>query len=207
MTKKNYLIGIAGNIGVGKTTLTKKMAEKLGWRSYFESVIDNPYLRDFYKNMNRWSFNLQIYFLSHRFRTLKSISTSGENSIQDRTIYEDVEIFARSIFEQGFMTERDFRTYHDLFYEMIPHIKAPDVIIYLRASKETLLNRIKNRGRGFEKTIDPNYLIYLNSSYEKWIKEMQEKFNIVTIDADETDYLNSEEDLNEVIGLIKKYCP
>jgi deoxyadenosine/deoxycytidine kinase len=118
-----------------------------------------------------------------------------------------VEIFARSIFEQGFMAERDFRTYYDLFYEMIPHIKAPDVIIYLKASMETLFNRIKNRGRNYEKTIDPNYLKYLNSSYEKWMKEMEEKFNVVTIDADKTDYLNCEEDLNEVITLIKKYCP
>lgn len=207
MEKSGYLVGIAGNIGVGKTTLTRKMAEKLGWKSYFESVIDNPYLDDFYKDMARWSFNLQIYFLAHRFRTLKQIAASGKNSIQDRTIYEDVEIFARSIHEQGFMSERDFKTYYDLFYEMIPHIKAPDVIIYLRASHETLMNRISSRGREFEQTIDPQYILYLNSAYDKWIDSIRGKFNIITIDADKTDYLNGEEDLDELIGLIRKYCP
>jgi len=207
MTEKNYLIGIAGNIGVGKTTLTKRMAAKLGWETYFESVIDNPYLSDFYNDMNRWSFNLQIYFLAHRFRTLDYISKSGRNSIQDRTIYEDVEIFARSIYEQGFMHERDYRTYRSLFYEMTKFIPAPDIIIYLKASPETLIRRIKSRGRQFEKTIDPNYIIYLNEAYARWMETAQNNFQIVTVETDHTDYVNKEKDLDELIEIVKRYCP
>jgi len=207
MAKRNYLIGIAGNIGVGKTTLARRLSEKFGWEVYYESVINNPYLDDFYQDMKRWSFNLQMYFLSHRFRTLKSIANSQTSAVQDRTIYEDVEIFAKSLFEQGYMAERDYKTYRDLFYDMLPYIPTPDVIVYLKASTSTLLNRIKNRGRGFEKTISGEYILYLNNSYEKWIKQAKNDYQILIINSDDIDYVKGEKDLNELIQAIKKYCP
>ncbi|MCK6620301.1 MAG: deoxynucleoside kinase [Calditrichaceae bacterium] len=207
MKKPSYLIGIAGNIGVGKTTVTQKLADKLGWDPYFESVIDNPYLDDFYQDMNRWSFNLQIYFLAHRFRSQKEIVDAGRHAIQDRTIYEDVEIFARSLYEQGFMNERDHACYRDLFYDMIPFLPKPNVIIYLKASVDTLMGRIRQRGRGFEKTIRREYIEYLNRAYERWIGEAQDHFRILTINADERDFVNGDHDLNELIEEIRGYCP
>jgi deoxyadenosine/deoxycytidine kinase len=207
MAKRNYLIGIAGNIGVGKTTLAQRLSEKFGWEVYYESVINNPYLDDFYRDMKRWSFNLQMYFLSHRFRTLKSIANSQMSAVQDRTIYEDVEIFAKSLFEQGFMTDRDYKTYRELFYDMMPYIPSPDVIIYLRASAPTLLDRIRNRGRGFEKTISKEYILYLNNSYEKWIEQAKNDYQILVVDSDEIDYVRGEKDLNELVQIIKKHCP
>ncbi len=205
--KRGYLISIAGNIGVGKTTLTQKLAERLGWKPYFESVIDNPYLSDFYQDMNRWSFNLQIYFLSHRFRTQKEIVESGENAIQDRSIYEDVEIFARSLYEQGFMDERDHTTYRDLFYNMVPYLPAPDLIIYLQASVDTLMRRIHQRGRDFEKSISRDYIEYLNRAYERWIAEARQQFNVLTVNADHTDFVNGDGDLDAVIEQIRRYLP
>ncbi|RMH94731.1 MAG: deoxynucleoside kinase, partial [Calditrichaeota bacterium] len=177
--KRPYLIGIAGNIGVGKTTLTRQLSRKLGWQSYFESVIDNPYLDDFYRDMHRWSFNLQIYFLAHRFRSQKEIVEAGVNAIQDRTIYEDVEIFAKSLHEQGYMDDRDYACYRDLFYNMVPYLPQPDLIIYLRASVDTLMHRIHLRGREFEKRISREYIEYLNRAYDNWIKEAREQFNVL----------------------------
>jgi deoxyadenosine/deoxycytidine kinase len=156
--KKNYLISIAGNIGAGKTTLTRNLAERLKWKPFYESVIDNPYLDDFYRDMRRWSFNLQIYFLAHRFRSQKEIVDLGHSAIQDRTIYEDVEIFAKSLYEQGYMPERDYQTYRQLFNDMVHFLPQPDLIIYLKSSVKTLLQRINLRGRDFEKTISPDYL-------------------------------------------------
>nr|MBC8491193.1 deoxynucleoside kinase [Candidatus Neomarinimicrobiota bacterium] len=143
MTEKTYFIGIAGNIGVGKTTMTDIIADRFGWRAYYESVIDNPYLEDFYEDMKRWSFNLQVYFLSHRFRTHKVMTENGISSVQDRTIYEDVEIFARNLYEMGNMSKRDWENYCALFDIMTSYLKKPDLIIYLRASVDTLLTRIK----------------------------------------------------------------
>ena len=207
MTNKNYIVGIAGNIGVGKTTVAERIAKKLNWRVYYESVINNPYLDDFYEDMKRWSFNLQIYFLSHRFRTLKTIAELKESSVQDRTIYEDVEIFAKSLYEQGYMTERDYKTYRDLFYDMVPYIPAPDIIIYLTASPEVLLERIRKRGRGFEKTISKEYIYYLNNSYEQWMKTAKREHNVVVINSDEVDYVDNEKDLNELVQIVQKHCP
>jgi deoxyadenosine/deoxycytidine kinase len=207
LAKQNYLIAIAGNIGVGKTTLAERLSEKFGWEVHYESVINNPYLDNFYNDMKRWSFNLQIYFLSHRFRTLQSISNSQKSAVQDRTIYEDVEIFAKSLFEQGYMTERDYKTYRDLFYDMEPYIPGPNIIIYLKASTSTLLDRIRKRGRGFEKTISEAYIRYLNKSYEKWIKQAKKDHQILVINSDETDYVKGEKDLNELVQIIKKHCP
>ena len=205
--KSNYLVGIAGNIGVGKTTLTRNLADRLGWKAYFESVIDNPYLDNFYKDMRRWSFNLQIYFLAHRFRAQKVISDSGLPSIQDRTIYEDVEIFARSLYEQGYMSERDHQTYRDLFNDMVFFLPKPDLIVYLKASIKTLVARIKSRGRDFERTISPDYLEYLNLAYDRWIKEAQEKFTILTVNADEVDFIKENDKFEELVIKIREYCP
>ncbi len=207
MEKRNYLVGIAGNIGVGKTTLTEKLAQRLNWQPYFESVIDNPYLNDFYQDLNRWSFNLQIYFLAHRFRSQKKIVEAGIHAIQDRTIYEDVEIFARSLYEQGYMDQRDYDCYRDLFNNMVPFLPKPDVIIYLNASVDTLMERIKMRGRDYEKSIDRSYIEYLNSAYQRWIDGARGEFRILEVDANVTDYVNGDNDLNELIRELQRYCP
>lgn len=204
--KKSYLIGIAGNIGVGKTTLTKRLSERLKWKPFYESVIDNPFLDDFYNDMRRWSFNLQIYFLSHRFRSLKEIYQSGYPAIQDRTIYEDVEIFARSLYEQGYISERDYRTYRELFDNMISFLPKSDIIIYLKASVKTLMSRIGTRGRDFEKAIAPDYLEYLNLAYERWIKEAKEKYNVITINTDEVDFQKETDKFEELISTIRERC-
>lgn len=170
--KPNAFVGIAGNIGVGKTTFTEKIAERFGWEAYYESVVDNPYLSDFYHDMHRWSFNLQIYFLHHRFETHIHMSKIPTGSIQDRTIYEDVEIFARNLHEMRFMSQRDWDTYDNLFRNMTSFLRKPDLIIYLKATTDTLLSRIKNRSRDYEQTIDPEYLHSLNISYDKWVKQI-----------------------------------
>lgn len=207
MEKKNYLVGIAGNIGVGKTTLTKNLAARLEWKPFYESVIDNPYLNDFYGDMRRWSFNLQVYFLAHRFRSQKEMGEITQPSVQDRTIYEDVEIFARSLYEQGYMTDRDYRTYRELFYDMVSFLPKPDLIIYLKASVKTLLSRINQRGRDFERRISPDYIEYLNHAYDRWIKEAVEFENILIINADEVDFLRENEKFEELVKNIRDYCP
>lgn len=205
--KKNYLIGIAGNIGVGKTTLTKILSDRLNWKPFYESVIDNPFLDDFYDDMKRWSFNLQIYFLSYRFRSLREIYQLGYPAIQDRTIYEDVEIFARSLYEQGYISERDYRTYRELFNNMIFFLPESDIIIYLKASVKTLMNRIGLRGRDFEKTIAPDYLEYLNLAYERWIKEAKEKNNVIIVNTDEVDFQRETDKFEELVSTIRENCP
>ena len=151
MMKKYSFVGIGGNIGVGKTTFAEIIAKHFGWKAYYESVGDNPYLNDFYGDMHRWSFSLQIYFLQHRFAGQMEIRSIDSGVIQDRTIYEDVKIFAKNLHEMGYMTDRDWATYQSLFNNMVQFLKTPDLIIYLRASTDTLLSRIKNRDRNFEK--------------------------------------------------------
>lgn len=200
---KNYLVGIAGNIGVGKTTVTQKIADRLGWKPYFESVIDNPYLNDFYNDMQRWSFNLQIYFLAHRFRSQKEMIEAGVNAIQDRTIYEDVEIFAKSLYEQGSLNERDYACYRDLFHNMVPYLPKPDVIIYLKASIDTLRHRIGLRGREYEQSIEREYLEYLNGAYDRWIERAKKDFHVLEIDANLVDYVNGDNDLDELIDRLQ----
>ena len=152
-------IGLAGNIGVGKTTFTKTISERCGWKPFYESVSDNPYLNDFYKDMKRWSFNLQIYFLHKRFEMHKIMNNLDEGTIQDRTIYEDVEIFAKNLHELGKISDRDYENYSGLFSVMVSYLKKPDLIVYLRASTDTLLSRIEKRGRDYEGSISPGYLI------------------------------------------------
>ena len=194
---KNPHIGVAGNIGAGKTTITKKLAERFSWRPVYESVVDNPYLSDFYKNMNRWSFNLQIYFLYHRFSSQVKLKDIVGGFIQDRTIYEDKEIFAKNLNDLRFMSDRDWETYKSLFNNMTMFINKPDLIIYLKASTDTLLSRIKNRDRDFEKNIDPEYIHSLNVYYDRWINKLDEK-NTLIINTNEFNIFKDLDRLEEI---------
>ncbi len=182
-------IAIAGNIGSGKTTLTKMLAHRYGWTPRFEPVDDNPYLSDFYADMNRWAFNLQIYFLNKRFKEVVEFSRSTETIIQDRTIFEDAMIFAPNLHDQGYMSDRDFANYRDLFDLMISLVKLPQLMIYIRSSIPTLVKHIEKRGRNFEKTIRIDYLTGLQQHYEDWIRDY--KGELLIVDGDK---LNFEED-------------
>lgn len=181
-------ITIAGNIGTGKTTLTRMLAEHYGWKPHFESVADNPYLADFYNDMARWSFPLQIYFLNHRYKVHREVGFGNASAIQDRSIYEDSHIFARNLFESGKMEERDYRNYRDLYEEMIKHLAAPDLMIYLRKSLPRLVSQIKQRGRDFEQKIPEEYLSCLNGYYEEWIGNY-DTGKLLVIDSDELDFV------------------
>ena len=202
--KQKLFVAIAGNIGAGKTTLTKKLSQHLGWKAYFEKVINNPYLNDFYHDMKRWSFHLQIYFLSQRFKSQKEIFEWPGSCVLDRSIYEDVEIFAYTLHEQGFMTDRDYENYRELFYTMVPYLRKPDLILYLRSPVERLLKHIHSRGRDYEKTIDVNYLIRLNQAYDNWIDRAKEDgFNILTIETLGKDFENNEKDFLLILNAIQ----
>jgi len=191
-------IGIAGNIGVGKTTLTDIVSKYNGWHPFYESVMDNPYLSDFYGDMKRWSFNLQIYFLHHRFRNHVKMSNLSTGVMQDRTIYEDVEIFAKNLHALGNIDDRDWENYRNLFNVMISFLRKPDLIIYLKASTDTLLTRIKKRARDYEKTIDPEYLHTLNVSYDKWIASIKD-IKVLTVDTDNFNIFKDKEELQSII--------
>lgn len=181
-----WFVAVSGNIGSGKSTITTLLSEKLGWKPYYEVVDENPYLADFYANMPRWSFHLQVFFLSKRFQHHQEIVAAPGSVIQDRTIYEDAEIFARNLYLQGLMDERDFRNYHELFNTMIQFLKPPDLIIYLEASVPTLLDRIRRRARDFEQRIPSDYLAQLNERYAEWTERFA-LCPILTIDADRLD--------------------
>ena len=185
-------IAIAGNIGSGKTTLTKMLAAHYGWTPKFESVDFNPYLADFYEDMERWSFNLQIYFLNKRFQDVVEISKHKEVIIQDRTIYEDARIFAPNLHAMGLMSTRDFENYSDLFDLMMSLVNPPDLMIYLRSSIEHLVAQIQKRGRDYEQSISIEYLGGLNQRYEQWIASYKGK--LIIVDADRLDFLNRPED-------------
>ncbi len=203
--KRKLYIAIAGNIGAGKTTLTRMLSEALGWKAYYERVIDNPYLSDFYGDMERWSFHLQVYFLSHRFRSQKEISNWPDSCIQDRSIYEDVEIFAHTLFKQGKMAPRDYQNYRDLFEIMTSYLRKPDLILYLRSTTDKLLEHIRKRGRDYEQTIDPGYLATLNEAYDDWIfRVAEEGFNVFTIDTSNRDFENNESDFRLILNPIKQ---
>ena len=196
-------IGIAGNIGVGKTTLCEKLAEIFSLQPVYESVIDNPYLEDFYSDMERWSFNLQIYFLYHRFSNQVKLSNMKKGFIQDRTIYEDREIFARNLRDSGHMSERDWNTYSELFNNMSSFIREPSLIIYLKANTDTLLTRIENRNRSYEAKILPEYIHSLNVYYNKWISSLEPE-NVLIIDTNNFNIFKDFDMLEEIINLIKK---
>ena len=200
--KNKFNLGIAGNIGVGKTTLTEKLSIDLGFTPIYESVIDNPYLSDFYTDMSRWSFNLQIYFLKHRFSDQVNIMNCNYGAIQDRTVYEDVEIFAKNLYKMNYISERDWKTYIGLFENMVQFLKEPDLFIYLKASTDTLLSRIKNRNRDFEKTISPEYLHSLNISYDKWIDGI-DKNKVLIIDTDKFNIFKDIDKLNAILTKIQ----
>lgn len=193
-------IAIAGNIGSGKTTLTKLLAEHYGWTPKYESVDYNPYLSDFYADMERWSFNIQIYFLNKRFKDVVEFSSSDEVIIQDRTIYEDARIFAPNLYDMGLMSARDFENYSDLFDLMMSLVKAPDLLIYLKSSIPNLVSQIEKRGRDYEKGISIEYLTGLNERYENWIKDY--KGNLLVIDADNIKFGNNPEDLDKIVNMI-----
>ena len=193
-------IAIAGNIGSGKTTLTRMLAARYGWTPKYESVDFNPYLSDFYEDMSRWSFNLQIYFLNKRFKDVVEISKTDDVIIQDRTIYEDARIFAPNLHDMGLMSSRDFETYSDLFDLMMSLVKMPDLLIYLKSSIPNLVSQIQKRGREYEKTIRIDYLIGLNNKYENWIKDY--KGHLLVIDADRYKFGNKEEDFEAVTSMI-----
>ena len=193
-------IAIAGNIGSGKTTLTKMLAKRYGWTPGFEPVDNNPYLDDFYHDMNRWSFNLQVYFLNKRFKEVVEISQSDENIIQDRTIFEDAKIFAPNLHDQGYMSDRDFENYSDLFDLMMSLVKLPQLMIYIRSSIPTLVKHIEKRGRSFEKSIRIDYLTGLQQRYEDWIKNY--KGELIIIDGDKLSFEDTPEDFRKVTDMI-----
>ena len=193
-------IAIAGNIGSGKTTLTRMLAKHYGWTPRFESVEFNPYLADFYKDMSRWSFNLQIYFLNKRFQDVVEISQSNETIIQDRTIYEDARIFAPNLHEQGNMSDRDFDNYTDLFNLMMSLVKMPDLLIYIRSTIPNLVAQIQKRGREYEASMRIDYLQGLNDKYERWIAEY--KGNLLIIDGDHIKFADNADDFRYVTDRI-----
>ena len=204
-------IAIAGNIGSGKTTLTTMLAKRYGWSPQYEPVDNNPYLEDYYHDMKRWSFNLQIYFLNKRFKDVVEISRSDKTIVQDRTIFEDACIFAPNLYDMGLMSDRDFDNYTDLFNLMISLVKLPDLMIYIRSSVPRLIGNIQKRGRSYEQTIRIDYLKGLNDRYEEWIRNY--KGRLIVVEGDNCDFLNNPRDFGriadqidaELFGLFSKH--
>ena len=194
-------IAVAGNIGSGKTTLTGLLARHFGWQAHYEEVDENPYLDDFYNDMQRWSFNLQIYFLNSRFNRILEIKKSEQTIIQDRTIYEDAHIFAPNLHSMGLMSTRDFENYFTLFNLISSLITPPDLVIYLRASVPTLVKQIEKRGRKYEDNIRLDYLRGLNERYEAWV-EAYNMGKLMIIDVDHNNFIDRQEDLSQVIDKI-----
>ncbi|MBC7401159.1 MAG: deoxynucleoside kinase [Mucilaginibacter sp.] len=196
-------IAVVGNIGAGKTTLTELLAKNYGWDPLYEAVDNNPYLEDFYSDMKRWSFNLQIYFLNSRYRQIIDIQKSGRNIIQDRTIYEDAYIFAENLHDMGLMTSRDYENYESIFNNITEYIKPPDLLVYLKASVPTLVNNIQRRGREYEIGIRIDYLSKLNEKYDKWINNYK-LGKLLILDKDNLDFANNTEDLSNIIQAVER---
>lgn len=195
-------IAIAGNIGSGKTSLTELLAHHYGWEPHFEEVDDNPYLEDFYEDMTRWAFSLQIFFLKSRLASVQQIRESGKDVIQDRTIYEDAYIFAPNLYDMGLMSRRDYETYLSLFELMSNFVQPPDLLIYLRASVPTLVEQIQRRGRSYENNIRLDYLKRLNERYEAWI-ERYNKGKLLIINTNDIDFIRNKSDLSSVIDKVE----
>ncbi len=195
-------IAIAGNIGVGKSTLVEMICARLGWEPFFEGVVDNPYLADFYGNMAAWSFQSQVFFLSRRLHDLRRLMDYPKTVVQDRSVYEDAEIFAKNLYRQGYIAERDWKTYWELYEVLTELLPPPDLVIYLQASVSTLLQRIALRGREFEKQIDPGYLEQLNVLYEEWISGFSQ-CPVLVVPADRLDYVANDEHLDLIVRKIQ----
>lgn len=181
-------VAVAGNIGVGKSTLVGKLCASLGWEPFYEPVAENPYLADFYRDMNAWSFHSQVFFLTHRLRAHHQLAQHPASVIQDRSVYEDAEIFAQNLFLQGHIQPRDYQTYRELYETTLRFLPPPDLVVYLRASVSTLLARIASRGRDYERSITPNYLDGLNSLYESWIAGFT-LCPVLTVPGDDLDFV------------------
>lgn len=203
LLRETMHIAIAGNIGAGKTSLAELIAKHYNWEAHFEDVIDNPYLDDFYTHMERWSFNLQVYFLKSRFQQLLAFQNNKKTIVQDRTIYEDAFIFAPNLNAMGLMNQRDFKNYRELFDLMESLIEGPDLLIYLRSSIPNLVNKIHKRGREYENSISIDYLSRLNERYEAWISTY-DKNKMVIIDVDDLDFVENKDDLGTVLAEIDK---
>jgi len=201
MTKR--FIAIAGNIGVGKSTLTRLLSERLGWEPFYEAVSDNPYLADFYQDMTRYAFHSQIFFISRRLRHHRRLLDFPNSVVQDRSVYEDAEIFARNLFEQCHILPRDYHTYRELYEVLIQFLPPPDLVVYLRASVPTLLDRISQRGRSFEQNIAPAYLDQLNSLYAAWMESFT-LCPVLTVPADDLDFVHNGAHLDLIIRKIEE---
>jgi deoxyadenosine/deoxycytidine kinase len=196
-------IAIAGNIGVGKSTLVEMLCERMGWEPFFEGVVDNPYLADFYADMKAWAFHSQLYFLARRLRDLRRLMDFPRTVVQDRSVYEDAEIFAKNLYRQGFIAERDWQTYHELYQASIELLPPPDLVVYLNASVPTLLARIAQRGREYEKRIAPAYLHQLNILYDEWIADF-ELCPILIVPADRLDFVSNHQHLDLIAQKIQE---
>lgn len=199
MTK--YFVAIAGNIGVGKSTLTTLMTQKLGWDPFFEAVEENPYLADFYKDMSRWSFHSQAFFLSRRLQQHYELLQRADSVLQDRSVYEDAEVFARNLYRQGNMSQRDWQTYYDLYTILSQLLTPPHLVVYLKASVPTLVRRIAQRGREYERTISADYLTALNDLYDNWVSRFA-LCPVLTVETDNLDYVQHDAHLDQIVGRI-----
>ncbi len=195
-------IAVAGNIGVGKSTLVQMMQERLGWQPFYEAVVDNPYLADFYGDMPRWAFQSQVFFLTRRLHAHRALLDAPGVAVQDRSVYEDAQVFARNLYRQGAMVERDYRTYEELYHVLTEFLPPPDLIVYLRASVDTLMRRIAQRGRQYEKNISHGYLAQLNELYEEWITTFT-RSPVLCVPADRLDYVQYEADLELVLSKVQ----
>lgn len=197
----NLFIAVAGNIGTGKTTLTEMLAKHYGWRAYFEAVAENPYLADFYEDMERWSFPLQVYFLNHRYGVHSEITNGSATAIQDRSIYEDCHIFARNLHDSGKMQTRDYENYLELYEKLVALLTPPDLLLYLRKSTDCLLDQIARRGRSFEANMERKYIEDLNTHYEEWISSYN-LGKVLVIDSDALDFVRSPADFDLIASKV-----
>jgi deoxyadenosine/deoxycytidine kinase len=196
-------VAVAGNIGVGKSTLVKKLCDKLGWQPYYEPVAENPYLKDFYKDMKTWAFQSQVFFLNHRMASHFELLNTPFSVVQDRSVYEDAEIFARNLFLQGIMSKRDYATYREIFELFITMLNPPDLVVYLTAPVETLMERISLRGRDFESTITAEYLEQLNLLYEEWIGVFS-LCPVLTVPADKLNFVDNDGHVDLIVDKINE---
>jgi deoxyadenosine/deoxycytidine kinase len=196
-------VAVAGNIGVGKTTLVKKLCDNLNWTPFFEPEKENPYLPDFYKDMQTWAFHSQIFFLTRRLKAHKDLCVHPGSVIQDRSVYEDAEIFAHNLYRQKQIGERDYQTYQELYQALVEFLPPPDLVLYIKASVPTLQQRIKQRGRDYEDQIDPNYLTQLNQLYDQWIDNFK-LCPVLTIPGDDLDFVANNGHLNLIIEKVQE---